>query len=196
MNRKLAQLVLAVVVMSLSTRVASAQEDEIYEFDGVADMDPQPADPTDWMTSVNWADGGVGGPDPNLAFGPLLPDFGTRVEIRTSTFGVDAPVIGPGDAAQAFEVRIGREEGPGLLTMTGGTLVTVNSCTVSPFTCNRQTTCWGFRLRDRPRTRYLQLDRRDGHDRQPVDRQWFARRNEHERRQRDDAGESLSRLDV
>lgn len=32
-------------------------QDEIYEFDGVADMDPQPIDPTDWMTSENWDDG-------------------------------------------------------------------------------------------------------------------------------------------
>jgi hypothetical protein len=135
MNRKLAQFVLVALLISLSTRAASAQEDEIYDFDGVADMDPQPADPTDWMTSANWSDGGA---DPFPPFGPPIPDFGTRVEIRTSTFGVDAPVIGPGDAAQAFEVRIGREEGPGLLTMTGGTLDTVNSCTVTPFTCNRR----------------------------------------------------------
>ena len=135
MNRSLAQFVVVAAVLLLSSRPAWAQEDEIYDFDGVADMDPQPADPTDWMTSVNWSDGGA---DPNPLFGPPLPDFGTRVEIRTSTFGVDAPLIGPGDAAQAFEVRIGREEGPGLLTMTGGTLETPNTCTVSPFTCNRR----------------------------------------------------------
>ena len=135
MNRKLAQVVAVAVVMALSSRFAWAQEDETYDFDGVADMDPQPDDPTDWMTSVNWSDGGF---DPNPLFGPPIPDFGTRVEIRTSTFGVDAPEIGPGDAAQAHEVRIGREEGPGLLTITGGTLETVNSCTASPFTCNRR----------------------------------------------------------
>ena len=135
MKQKLVQLVAVVAVVFLACSTVLAQEDEIYDFDGVADMDPQPDDPTDWMTTVNWSDGGA---DPNPLFGPPIPDFGTRVEIRTSTFGVDAPVIGPGDAAEAFEVRIGREEGPGLLTMTGGTLETVNSCTMSPFTCNRR----------------------------------------------------------
>jgi hypothetical protein len=132
---KFAPLMIVSVVL-LSSTPLWAQEDEIYDFDGVADADPQPADPTDWMTSVNWSDGGA---DPlGPPFGPLIPDFGTRVEIRTSTFGVDAPEIGPGDTAQAHEVRIGREEGPGLLTMTGGTLETVNSCSVTPFTCNRR----------------------------------------------------------
>lgn len=112
-----------------------AQEDETYDFDGVADEDPQPEDPTDWMTSVNWSDGGA---DPFPPFGPAIPDFGTRVEIQRSTFGVDAPVIGPGDVAEAFEVRIGRFGGAGLLTMTGGTLTTADSCTALPFTCNRR----------------------------------------------------------
>ncbi|MEX2309184.1 MAG: hypothetical protein WD738_16410 [Pirellulales bacterium] len=135
MNRKLVQIAVTTVVMLLSSRLAWAQEDEIYDFDGVADMDPQPDDPTDWMTSVNWSDGGF---DPHPSFGPLIPDFGTRVHIRTSTFGVNAPEIGPGDMAQAFEVRIGRFQGEGLLTMTGGTLETVNSCTVTPFVCNRR----------------------------------------------------------
>ena len=104
---------------------------EASDFDGVADQDPQPDDPTDWMTSVNWSDGGF---DPDESFGPLIPDFGTRVEIQTSTFGVDAPHIGPGDAAEAFGIRIGRFGGEGLLTMTGGTLMTVDSCTSFPFT--------------------------------------------------------------
>jgi hypothetical protein len=132
---KIAPLAVVLVVISISSQVVHAQEDEAYDFDGVADMDPQPDDPTDWMTSVNWSDGGA---DPNALFGPLLPDFGTRVHIRTSTFGVDAPEIGPGDAAEAFEVRIGRFQGEGLLTMTGGTLTTANSCTMSPFACNRR----------------------------------------------------------
>jgi hypothetical protein len=114
---------------------AVGQEDERYDFDGVADMDPQPDDPTDWMTSVNWSDGGF---DPDERFGPLLPDFGTRVEIETSQFGVDAPEIGPGDEAQAFGVRIGRFGGEGLLTMTGGTLDIADSCTTFPFTCDRR----------------------------------------------------------
>lgn len=113
----------------------AAQEDETYDFDGVADMDPQPEDPTDWMTSVNWNDGGA---DPLPPFGPEIPDFGTRVEIETSTFGVDAPEIGPGDMAQAFGVRIGRFGGEGLLTMSGGTLETVDSCGALPFSCNRR----------------------------------------------------------
>lgn len=115
--------------------ITLAQEDETYDFDGVADMDPQPDDPTDWMTSVNWSDGGA---DPLPPFGPEIPDFGTRVEIQTSTFGVDAPEIGPGDEAQAFGVRIGRFGGDGLLTMTGGSLTTADSCTMLPFTCNRR----------------------------------------------------------
>lgn len=115
--------------------VAYAQEDETYDFDGVGDMDPQPADPTDWMTSANWSDGGA---DPLPPFGPEIPDFDTRVEIQTSNFGVDAPEIGPGDMAQAFEIRIGRFAGEGLLTMSGGTLETADSCTALPFTCNRR----------------------------------------------------------
>jgi len=115
--------------------LAVAQEDETYDFDGVADMDPQPEEPTDWMTSENWSDGGA---DPFPPFGPEIPDFGTSVEIETSEFGVNAPVIGPGDEAEAFDVRIGRFGGEGLLTMTGGTLTTVDSCSESPFTCNRR----------------------------------------------------------
>ena len=62
-----------------------------------------PADPTDWMTSENWSDGGF---DPDIAFGPLLPDFDTRVEIEESKYGVNAPVIGPGDTTEAFGVPI------------------------------------------------------------------------------------------
>ena len=135
MKQSLIQVAAIAIIGFLWCSTVQAQEDEIYDFDGVADMNPQPSDPTDWMTSVNWSDGGV---DPNPLFGPPIPDFGTRVEFTTSTFGVNAPAIGPGDAAQAFEVRIGREEGAGLLTMTGGTLVTVNSCSVTPFTCNRR----------------------------------------------------------
>ncbi|WP_148075660.1 hypothetical protein [Bythopirellula goksoeyrii] len=125
---------IAIAILSSPQR-SSAQEDETYDFDGVADMDPQPADPTDWMTSENWSDSGA---DPLPPFGPAIPDFGTRVEIQTSTFGVNAPVIGPGDTAEAFELRIARFGGEGLLTMTGGTLTTVNSCSMSPFTCNRR----------------------------------------------------------
>ncbi len=112
-----------------------AQEDETYDFDGVADVDPQPDDPTDWMTSVNWSDGGA---DPFPPFGPEVPDLGTRVEIQTSMFGVDAPEIGPGDEAEAFEIRIGRFAGAGLLTMSGGTLTTADSCNELPFSCNRR----------------------------------------------------------
>ncbi|TWU17593.1 hypothetical protein [Bythopirellula polymerisocia] len=126
---------IAALLLLSSAHMVVAQEDETYDFDGVADMDPQPVDPTDWMTSENWSDSGA---DPLPPFGPAIPDFGTRVEIQTSTFGVNAPVIGPGDTAEAFEVRIARFGGEGLLTMTGGTLTTVNSCSMSPFTCNRR----------------------------------------------------------
>jgi hypothetical protein len=111
----------AIALLGLLTSHASAQT-EIYDFDGVADMDPQPADPTDWFTSVNWAESGF---DPLPPLGPPIPDLDTQVEIRTSTFGVDAPEIRTGDA-QAHQVRIGREEGAGLLTMTGGTLTIKN----------------------------------------------------------------------
>lgn len=93
----------------------------------------RPADPTDWMTSVNWSDGGF---DPDLAFGPLLPDFGTRVEIEESKYGDHAPVIGPGDTAEAFGVRIGRFGGEGLLTMTGGSLDLQDRCSGNGFACN------------------------------------------------------------
>ena len=135
MVSKLLCIASSLFVLVLVSPMVIAQEDERYDFDGVADMDPQPADTTDWMTSENWSDGGF---DPNLAFGPLLPDFGTRVEITTSTIGVNAPVIGPGDAAEAIGVRIGRFGGEGLLIMNGGTLDIANSCTASPFTCNRR----------------------------------------------------------
>jgi len=124
----------AVCVVLLSS-LAGAQEDETYDFDGVSDEDPQPADTTDWMTLGNWSDGGA---DPLPPFGPEIPDFGTRVEIQNSTFGVNAPEIGPGDVAEAFGVRIGRARGAGLLTVSGGTLTTVDTCTASPFTCNRR----------------------------------------------------------
>ena len=123
------------VLVALFSRLGVAQEDETYDFDGVADIDPQPADPTDWMTPENWSDGGA---DPLPPYGPAVPDFGTRVEIQVSTFGVDAPEIGPGDTAEAFGVRIGRSGGAGLLTMSGGTLDLVNSCSALPFTCNRR----------------------------------------------------------
>ncbi len=135
MHCRLSQLAALFILACLLSTVARGQEDETYDFDGVADMDPQPDDPTDWMTSVNWSDGGF---DPLPQFGPAIPDFGTRVEIQTSTYGVDAPEIGPGDAAQAFGVRIGRAGGAGLLTMSGGTLDLADSCTMLPFTCNRR----------------------------------------------------------
>lgn len=123
------------VCLCLLSSLVGAQESETYDFDGVADSDPQPADPTDWMTQENWSDGGA---DPLPPFGPEIPDFGTRVEVQTSTFGVNAPEIGPGDIAEAFGVRIGRSGGAGLLTVSGGTLTTVDTCTTSPFTCNRR----------------------------------------------------------
>ena len=94
---------------------------------------PAPADPTDWMTSTNWGESGF---DPDINFGPLLPDFTTRVEIEDSKYGVNAPVIGPGDTAEAIGVRIGRFGGEGLLTMTGGTLDLANRCSASPFSCD------------------------------------------------------------
>lgn len=130
MSHSLVKLVAIAALLSVSAPQLFAQSaDEIYDFDGVADMDPQPIDPTDWMTSENWSDGGA---DPLPPFGPAVPDLGTRVEIQTSTPGVNAPVIGPGDTAEAFGVRIGRFGGEGLLTMTGGTLDVRNTC-VSPF---------------------------------------------------------------
>jgi len=178
MCRKLACFASIVVLVGLLSPLAIAQEDERYDFDGLADVPGDfnkdgtvdgndfliwqqggspaplsqsdladwednygtfPADPTDWMTTGNWSDGGV---DPfGEPFGPLLPDFGTRVELEASTYGVNAPVIGPGDTAEAFGIRIGRSDesnGEGLLTMTGGTLTLVNSCSASPFTCNRR----------------------------------------------------------
>lgn len=132
MSSKLLCFAASLVALAIISSPAVAQ-DEVYKFDGVSDEDPQPADPTDWMTSENWNDGGA---DPFPPFGPSIPDLGTRVEIRTSTFGVDAPVIGPGDVAEAHGVRIGRVAGEGLLTMTGGTLDTADSCTPLPFKCN------------------------------------------------------------
>ncbi len=131
MIRKLASSASIVVLVGLLPPLAMAQSDEIYDFDGVADEDPQPADPTDWMTSENW--GKNDGFDP---ISPLLPDFGTRVEIDESKYGANAPVIGPGDVAEAFGVRIGRGSGEGLLTMTEGTLDLVDHCSLPPSTCD------------------------------------------------------------
>ncbi len=101
-----------------------------YDFDGGVGADPPPADPTDWMTPENWNEGGFDTID------PPIPDFDIRVEITTSEVGVNAPVIGPGDTAEAFGVRIGREEGEGLLIMNGGTLDVVDRCNLSPFNCD------------------------------------------------------------
>ncbi len=114
MGSKFCCLVIAVALAGLSAARAGAQT-ETYRFDGVADMDPQPADTTDWFITQNWGEGGF---DP---IDPLIPDLDTRVEIQTSTLGVNAPEIRSGDA-QAHQVRIGRTGGAGLMTMTGGTL--------------------------------------------------------------------------
>ena len=58
MNRKLLCFASLLLFMSSLASQTLAQEDERYDFDGVADSDPQPLDPTDWMTSENWSDGG------------------------------------------------------------------------------------------------------------------------------------------
>ena len=133
MSRAILRVAGPVLILWLMPQLAFAQEDETYDFDAVADMDPQPADPTDWETSENW---GEGGGDPLPQFGPLVPDFGTRVEIQNSTFGVNAPEIGPGDTAEAFGIRIGRFNGAGLLTMSGGTLDINDTCVAPFFSCN------------------------------------------------------------
>jgi len=122
MLRRMTYFLAALALLVVAGASANAQS-ETYDFDGVADMDPQPADPTDWFTSVNWNEGGF---DPLPPFGPPIPALTTRVEIRTATFGVNAPEIHAGDAV-AHQVRIGREEGAGLLTMTGGTLTLNNA---------------------------------------------------------------------
>ncbi|MGD9632430.1 MAG: hypothetical protein AB7G28_21555 [Pirellulales bacterium] len=136
---------LVVLLAVLMSPVTSGQS-FTYEFDGKSDNDPQPADPTDWMTPENWNDGFS---DPDGSFGPLVPDFNTRVEITDGSYtgsgtptgyGINAPVIGPGDAAEAYEVRIGRANGPGMLTMTGGTLKIRDNCNFSPYTCNSSPT--------------------------------------------------------
>lgn len=117
-----------VILVWLASQLAMAQD--VFDFDGTPDdpnyaSDPnnQPYDPTDWMTSVNWNNGGA---DPVPEFG-ALPDFTIRVEIEEDKYGSNAPVIGPGDTAEAYGVRIGRAGGgnllgTGLLTITGGTL--------------------------------------------------------------------------
>lgn len=138
MWRRLAIFASMVVLIGYSSSRAVAQL-YTYDFDGHSDADPQPVDPTDWMTPENWSDGGF---DPGPPFGPALPDFTTRVEITDGSgsgstgYGANAPVIGPGDVAQVYGLRIGRANGPGTLTMTGGTLDTRDTCTMSPFTCD------------------------------------------------------------
>ena len=74
MLRKTTILFAAIALLGLAGSRASGQS-ETYDFDGVAEMDPQPADPTDWFTSVNWSEGGF---DPLP--GPLaIPALSTRV---------------------------------------------------------------------------------------------------------------------
>lgn len=143
MRRILVLIASVQILVGLASSLAVAQNpSDTFDFDGSPDdpndylSDPNnlPYDPTDWMTSVNW--GSAGGDPDEASFEPLLPDFGTRVEIDNEHYGVNAPVIGPGDAAQAFGVRIGRANGPGLLTMTGGTLDIRDECTGGTFNCN------------------------------------------------------------
>lgn len=134
MGRKVAWCALVLSLVGFVPSLALAQT---FDFDGSPDdpnyaNDPnnQPYDPTDWMTSVNWSEGGS---DP---FFEPLPDLFTRVEIEEDKYGVNAPVIGPGDVAEAGGVRIGRAggsslQGTGLLTITGGTLTLADG----GFTC-------------------------------------------------------------
>jgi len=121
MCKRLGLFALATVLVGIVPQFAVAQA--VYEFDGTPDdpnyaNDPnnQPYDPTDWETSVNWNEAGF---DPTIE---PVPELTIRVEIDEFQYGVNAPVIGPGDTAEAFGVRIGRSAGAGLLTMTGGTL--------------------------------------------------------------------------
>jgi hypothetical protein len=145
MSRVVTNLGLVIVLVVLISPVVSAQS-FTYDYDGKSDEDPQPEDPTDWMTPENWSDGFS---DPDGGFGPLVPDKSTRVEITdgshlgsgTSTgYGTNAPLIGPGDVAEAYEIRIGRANGPGTLTMTGGTLALRDNCGFSPYTCSSSST--------------------------------------------------------
>lgn len=69
---------IAIAILSSPQR-SSAQEDETYDFDGVADMDPQPADPTDWMTSENWSDSGA---DPLPPLGQRFPILELELRFR------------------------------------------------------------------------------------------------------------------
>jgi hypothetical protein len=114
MRRRTSYFAAAAFLLTLPTARSYAQT-ETYRFDGVADSDPQPADTTDWFISQNWGEGGF---DP---IEPLIPDLDTRVEIQTSTLGVNAPEIRAGEA-KAHQVRIGRTGGVGLMKMTGGSL--------------------------------------------------------------------------
>ncbi len=134
MWRRLASLGSILVLFGLVSPLALAQTYN-YDFDGHSDADPQPVDPTDWMTSENWSDGGF---DPGV---PPVPNLQTRVEITDGSYngggyGTNAPVIGPGDMAQVYELRIGRANGPGTLSMTGGTLDTRDACNMAPYTCD------------------------------------------------------------
>ena len=134
MWRRIASFASVVVFVGLVSPLAVAQT-YTYDYDGHADADPQPVDPTDWMTLENWSDGGF---DPSV---PPVPNLQTRVEITDGSYngggyGANAPVIGPGDMAQVYELRIGRANGPGTVTMTGGTLDTRDSCNMGPYTCD------------------------------------------------------------
>ncbi|MDZ4656098.1 MAG: hypothetical protein SH868_00825 [Bythopirellula sp.] len=77
---------------------------------------------SDWSTTTNW---NVFGGDPMPGLGdPLIPNNTVRVEIAVDGLGADpAPIIDT-DNAVVHQIRIGRSEGPGKLTITGGSLST------------------------------------------------------------------------
>jgi hypothetical protein len=89
-------------------------QDETFTWDGDTN--------SDWFETTNWQVFG-GDPDPMLG-DPPVPDANTRVELTVDgTTSVPTPVV-QGGAAIAREVRIGRSEGAGKLTINSGSLST------------------------------------------------------------------------
>lgn len=112
MNR-IVTLHLALLLLLGGLRTPVIAQDETYDWSGDTN--------SDWEISANWVDEGTGLPPVS----PPFPDLGTRVEIAVDSG--NTPVIAAGQVLTAYEVRIGRSEGAGLLTMNGGSLTIGNA---------------------------------------------------------------------
>ena len=108
MKKNIVCCLATLLVLCICGSLATAQT---YDWDGDTS--------SDWGDPTNWEVEGTG-LDPGSA-----PDASTRVEISIATG--NTPLIEAGDDFEVGEVRIGRSDGAGLLTMTGGELDNVDN---------------------------------------------------------------------